>query len=200
MATNENGTTAADKRARVALRAYIESDADGKDQFKKTPSDKTTGLKLTFNDPAKTERVYTLADYPAMIQTMAAWHGLSQKIGDVWAGSKGNIDDAIEGADSMNEQLVSGVWTERAEGVGPQPTLVVEAIVRALIAKGETVDDARKLSILEKCKDKATRDGALKDPAIAAQYATIQAERAAARAKAAAEAAAGVTMAEGLAF
>ena len=125
-------------------------------------------------------------------------------MGDVWAGAKGNIDEAIESADSMNEQLVSGVWTERAEGVGPQPTLVVDAIWRALgntstdggvtTPDGKLLDEARKAAILAQCKDKAVRDGALKDPAIAAQYAAIQSERAAERAAKAAEAAKGLAI------
>ena len=60
---------------------------------------------------------------------------------------------------------------------------------------GETVDDKRTLAIREKVKDKDIRDGALKDPAIKAEYEAAKAKRAAERAKVAAAAAKDQTIA-----
>lgn len=193
LANGSDNTTPADakKRESVATRAYV--DGSGKDH--KSPSAETTKLRLTFK--GGTVREFSPANYPDPIKTALIWHGLSQKMGDTWAGAKGDIDVAIENADSMDEQLRNGTWTERAEGVGPQPTLVAEAVWRALVASstdggkttpdGRPLDDARKATTIELCKDKATREGALKDDKIAAEYEAIKAERAAARAKDAAD-------------
>lgn len=169
------------KRASVAKKAQLE---DG------------SGVSFTFaNGHALT---VLLADIPAAIQARLVLHGLSQKVGDSYAGVKGIVDDAIENAESIVEMLKNGEWTERAEGVGPRPSMVADAIAEALRKNGETVDDARMASIREKVKDKATREGALKNPLIKAVYEQMRLVKAQERVEAAAKAAAGATP-EGLA-
>ena len=79
--------------------------------------------------------------------------------------------------------LKAGEWTERAEGVGPRPSIVADAIAAALVKQGETVDEARMAAIREKVKVKETREGALKNPLIKAMYEQMRLEKAKERVK-----------------
>lgn len=185
----QNATETASTRQRIATRNYRLPEG----KTSRSASADATGLEFVWADKRPVS-VYTLADLPESIRTALAWHGLSQKLGDGFASAKGDIDTAEETSDALYENLKNGTFVERAEGVGPAPTMVAEAIAEALRAKGETVDEARFNTIVEKVKDKATREGALKDPAIAASYAAIRAKRAAEKAAKAAEAAKGATI------
>lgn len=134
-----------------------------------------------------------LEDFPEHIRNALMWHGISAKLGDVYAGSKGDADLAEETFLTAYERLVGGDWMKAREGVGARPSLVVEAIVAALEKAGEEVSDARREAIREKCKDKATRDAAIEDPAIKVEYERIKLDRQKEREKAAREAAKGKT-------
>lgn len=119
-----------------------------------------------------------LGALPDDMRTAAAWHGMSQKVGDAASAKSG--DDAIEACEGMYENITGGVWVAAKEG-GPRVSLLAEAIVRAKAAEGveRTLEEVQ-----EKLKaDEDLRKGALEIPAIAAHYAAIQAERAAKRAK-----------------
>ena len=131
-----------------------------------------------------------LPDHPGEILTCLSWFGISEKYGNAYAGAKGDASVAEELFLSMQEQLRGGTWVEKAEA-GPRPSLIADAIIAALTATGQEVNASRAAEIREKVKDKATRDGALKDPVIRGQYEVIKAERATARANAALEAAKG---------
>ena len=140
------------------------------------------------------DQLISLAGFPDNITTSLAWFGRSEKFGNFYAGVKGDADEAVTRFDAGMELLAGGEWVEKGEGVGTAPSLVVEAIVRALQAKGETVDEDRLAGIREKCKDKDVRAGAKKDPAILAHVKAIEAERAQARAEKAQADAEGQTM------
>ena len=77
--------------------------------------------------------------------------------------------------------------SSNAGEAGPCPSLIADAIIAALEANGETVDDDRRASIREKIKNKDVLAGAKKDDAVKAQLERIKAERAVARAKDAAK-------------
>jgi flavin-binding protein dodecin len=130
-----------------------------------------------------------VSDFSDSIKARLLAHGISQKIGDSYASVKGIVDDAIENAEATYETLKNGEWSDRAEGVGPRPSMVADAIAQTLRDTGETVDEARMLSIREKVKVKETREGALKNPAIKAVYEQMRLEAAKARTQAAIEAA-----------
>lgn len=166
------------KRAKVADRAYLTPAGDSRNA-----KPDATGLKFTFAD--KSSRTVALDKFPANIQKCLAWHGLSQKLGDSFAAVKGNVTDALENFDALVEVLMSGTFVEKGEGVGPAPTLIFEAIMRAHKAAGTAPKNGEE-AIKAMLKDKAIREGALKDPKIAAAYAAIRAERAQAQAKEAA--------------
>ncbi len=118
----------------------------------------------------------------------ATAHGLSQKVGDSFAGSKtavakGEATDpvawAIEQAEAMIDNLVNGVWITVREGAGvPRISMLVEAIVAAAAQKGKKADPA---VVKEKLKDEATRKGAMLDDDIATEFARIRDERDAAK-------------------
>lgn len=159
-------TNTKEKRASVAKKSYAED-----------------GSAATFTFANGHVLNVKLADIPAAIQARLVLHGLGQKVGDAYAGVKGIVDDAIENAESIVEMLKAGEWTERAEGVGPRPSMVAEAIAVALQKQGETVDEARMAAIREKVKVKETREGALKNPLIKAVYEQMRLEKAKERVK-----------------
>lgn len=116
------------------------------------------------------------------VSTRALGHGLLQKIGDAYAGAKGDVNEAIESAQSVIEQLLAGEWMGEREAAGPQPSLVAEAVVRAKTKAGQTFDEAATRAKYTGKDSKPNRDAALKNPAVAAEYEGIRAENAAKRA------------------
>lgn len=167
------------KRAKIADRVYVSPSGESRNA-----NPDSTALNFKFAN-GKTMS-FAIAKFPVNVQKCFAWHGLSQKIGDSFASAKGNIDEAIENVEALVEVLMAGTWVEKGEGVGAAPSLVLEAVIRALKAEGQVVDDARVAKAAETLKIKEKREGALKDPKIAAAYAAIRAERAVAKAKEAA--------------
>jgi hypothetical protein len=177
-------------RGSVCKKVYV--NADGTESRSATPD--ATELHFRFNDGDSTVRVVKLGDFPADIETRLAWFGRSEKLGNFYAGAKGDANVALEDFDTGVELLLTGDWSERKEGMGPRPSLVADAIISALEKVGQPVNDDGATKIREMVKDKTTRDGALKDPVIKAEYEAMRAARAAEKAKAAAKAAKGATL------
>lgn len=88
------------------------------------------------------------------IQKQLMLHGAAQKIGDSYAGAKGNYADALEAASGVIEQLKQGIWrAARGEGdARPRLAELAEAIARikqvelekATAAVEKATDDQRK--------------------------------------------------------
>jgi hypothetical protein len=129
--------------------------------------------------------IVRLEDIDNGCRTAAAWHGISQKLGDTYAGK--DAAEAAEEVQSLLERLQSGDWIKAREGGGPRPTLVIEAIVCALIDNGEEVSDERRATIAAKVNTPTERKRALKQPAVQAHFERLKAERAADKAAKAAE-------------
>lgn len=176
---------AENKKSSVCKKVYV--DANGEETRSVTPD--TVELQFRFENGNTHKR--KPSDYPKEIEHCLAFFGVSEKDGNAYAGSKGDPDVAEELFLSMDEQLMGGTWVEKAEA-GPRPSLIADAIIAALVSAGQKVDDTRATAIREKVKDKDTREGALKDPVIKAEYEAIKAKRAAERAKDAAKKAKGV--------
>jgi len=105
-------------------------------------------------------------------------HGLMQKVGDSFAGAKGNYTVGIAAAEKVIEQLQSGQWTaSRASGETKPKT--GELVVALANLKG--LDPAVVAVAVEKATDDQ-RKAWRKHPAIAAEIARIRAEKAAERA------------------
>lgn len=172
----------------VCKKVYV--DKDGTETRSATPD----AVELQFQFANGNTHAVKLTDHPAEILFCLTFFGVSEKYGNSYAGAKGDAGDAEEKFLSMQEQLRGGTWVEKAEA-GPRPSLIADAIIAALLSAGQKVDDARAAGVREKVKDKAIRDGALKDPVIKAEYESIKATRAANRAKEAAKAAKGAQIA-----
>lgn len=175
------------ERQQVAVKTFI----DGEGNESKHASPEAAVLRFAFSNG--TTHDISLDELPDNIKAAAAWHGLSQKCGDSYAGAKGDADEAVESFETLLERLKLGEWVRAREG-GPRPSLVVDAVVAALEEAGETVDDARKAAIVEKVKGKEARDATLANPVFRAHYERLKAEAAKARAKKAADAAKGAEL------
>lgn len=125
------------------------------------------------------------------VRYCAMFHGLAQKIGDSYAGSK-TADEAEEEASSLWERLEAGEWIAEREAAGPRISLILAAIVKARADAGKPFSEEEQAERAEKLKtDKAYRESCMANAAVKAAYAAIQAERAAEKAKKAAAEAAG---------
>ena len=178
---------AENKKSAVCKKVYVYPSGD------ETRSAMADADRLEFRFDNGNTHVVKLDAHNKEIQTCLAWFGVSEKYGNSYAGAKGDADEAEGMFLSMQEQLLGGTWVDRAEA-GPRPSLIADAIIAALEAAGQKVDDTRRTAIREKVKDKDTREGALKDPVIKAEYEAIKAKRAAERAKDAAKKAKGETV------
>lgn len=105
-----------------------------------------------------------------------ALHGLSQKLGDAYAGAE-SVDDAYEAAADVYETLKGGKWTERTAGE-PRTSSLVEALFRVMDGAQEL--DACK-AVVENMDDEQ-RKALRAQPAIKAALANIAAEKAQAKA------------------
>lgn len=180
----ENGES---KRRSVASKTYI--DAQGNESRHASPEAVT--LRFTFEESGKVYDI-TLDEIGEKCRAAAMFHGLAQKLGDSYSGSKTG-EEVIENFETVLERLRNDDWVRVGEGAGAgtRPSLVADAIKAALEEAGEVVDADRYASIREKVKTPESRKGALANPVINAHYERIKAERAAERAKEAKAAAKG---------
>ena len=168
--------------AKVADKIYV--DAEGNESRSASPEAVALLLKFSNGEEIRVDR----DKVPANVASAAMLHGLSQKIGDTYAGAE-NIADAVEKAGAMAERLLNGEWLRPRESVGPRIGLLVEAVVAAKTAAGMEADAEK---IAENLKGNADlRKNALNNPQIKAEYDRIKAERAQAAAKASAKEARG---------
>jgi hypothetical protein len=163
------GPTSASGRIKVARKDYDEE---------------AKVFSIVFADGAKAE--VALESLPSNIVTLLALHGLSQKLGDSYASVKGDVLAAKNKFEAVLKQLMAGEWKQAREGGegGSKVTELAEAIARF---KSAPIEKAN--AVVAKATDeqvKAWRANAK----IKAIIAEIRAEKAAARAKAAEEAAA----------
>lgn len=144
----------------------------------RAPLAATTALETRFTNGDKLSM--SLKDLPAGMANVLAYFGLNKKLSDSMAREGGiSVDDAIETCEEVWDSLKRGVWREPTER-GPNIGLIIQAIFRA---KNEKPTEAREKELSTKLAQADYRLGAMKNPAIAAAYAAIQAERSAARAK-----------------
>jgi len=110
-------------------------------------------------------------------------HGLSQKLGDSYAGA--DEKEAYGCAQRVLEGLMKGEWSTRSEGGGSRTSMFLEAIARVLKTD---VDDARTRF---DAKTEEEQAAIKKHPQVKQALAQIKAERAAAELAAAEKATAG---------
>ena len=106
-------------------------------------------------------RTIMIEDIPSDILRKLTTHGLSQKVGDEYAGFK-DIDEAISAVDDMKARLERGDWTSpRATGDGfSGASIVVKAVCQVTGKTPQQVKDflANKLSAAKERGEKLTRN------------------------------------------
>lgn len=108
---------------------------------KKTYNDETGIVAITFSDPSNTVVELDTSKCSDEIRTLLMLHGASQKIGDSYAGVKGNFGEGINNAKAVVQQLLAGEWKATGEERGPRLQELAEAIARI---KGAPVEAALK--------------------------------------------------------
>jgi len=120
-----------------------------------------------------------LANIPAEIQQRLAMHGLSQKLGDSYAGCE--VEEAAEKANAVAKDLLEGNWSTRVAASGPRTTQLAEALAAAT---GKTLEEAA--TAIEAMDDEVKKD-LRKHPQIKVELTRLKAESAAKAAQKAAE-------------
>ena len=177
------------KKSRICAKIYI----DGEGGESRYPSPDTVSCEMRFgrtvvgdvtsygNAGVLSFKLDAIGD---KCRVAAAWHGAGDKLANSYNKEKVPAE-AFNLASAMLERLVEDEWTRPGEGAGPSTFLLVDAIVRLLLADGEEVDEERKATIRAKVQGKEARAQTLANPIIDAMYKTIQSEKAAVRAAAA---------------
>lgn len=129
-------------------------------------------LYLNFANGKKLE--FDLEKVNGETQRRLALHGASQKIGDSFAGVKGNFATGIGNAEKVISQLYAGEWEGEREGGGPRL-----AELSAAIARIKNVPVEKAAAAVEKAS-KEQRDGWRSNAQVKAMVAQIRAEKAAA--------------------
>lgn len=102
----------------------------------------------------------SLDDIPEELHVDLALHGLSQKLGDSYAGAKGDYEFAIKNVTQVVEQLKSGEW-RASRGSGESKPRVGELAAAVARVKGISVDEALKvIDALDDESKKAVRNHA----------------------------------------
>ena len=127
------------------------------------------------------ELAVNINDIPAEVISRLAMHGLSQKLGDSYAGAE--TGEAFGRATGVASDLKDGNWSTRVAASGPRTTQLAEALAAAT---GKTLEEAA--AKLETLDDDAKK-GLRAHPQIKVELANIKAKKAQeAAAKATAEA------------
>jgi hypothetical protein len=149
------------KRQSVCDKEFVEND-DGS----------VTGeVRFKFSDGV--EKTVNVFDLSTEMQRRLTVHGALQKIGDSYAGVKGDVGQAKTNVDSMIEQLKDGKWKGDRGEAGPRLGELAEAIARI---KGVTVEISR--AAVEKATDDMRKDWR-SNAKVKAVIAQIRAENAA---------------------
>jgi len=135
---------------------------------------------LAFMDGQKIE--IELAKLSDAIVRQAALHGLLQKVGDAAAGEGDDPEKAFESCMAVFERLGMGDWKKATEkGEGARPTMVIEAVFRALQKQGKQVELSAVQTAFGGEDGEEKRKAILKDPRVKLEYEDLRAEAAAKR-------------------
>lgn len=150
-----NGGAARSDRNKVAKKEY---DLD------------TRVVSITFSDESALE--LDCNELPSEIQTRLMLHGASQKLGDSFAGVKGNVAEAKTNVQAVIDALRSGEWGTGGDEARPRLAELAEAISRI-----KNTDLEKTKAAVEKASDeqrKAWRSNAK----VKATIAQLRAEKA----------------------
>ncbi len=165
---------------------------------------KPDAVSLAFNFSGGESVIVTPGDFPKEVQTCLMYFGISEKLGNAYAGAAKKAKEtgeevsavAFDLFEALRERLVLGEWIAEREAGGPRIGQLVQAVINCKARLGEVIEYAAVAEIL---KDKEIREMVEKDPVVVAEVASIRATAAAERAATAATAAEGQS-GESLAF
>lgn len=126
------------------------------------------GNSLTIEFANGVTKTYDVTKIPTDVQDQLMMHGLSQKVGDSYASAE-TVEDAIEAAEDVFHNLVSGQWNAKGGGTGG---ILAEALAAA---QGVSLEEAK--AVVLALDDKAKTE-LRKHPAIKLAIAKIQLARA----------------------
>ena len=115
---------------------------------------------------------------PEIIERLVR-HGVSQKVGDSYAGCE-TAQECFDAASAVVKDLLDGNWSTRVAAGGPKATQLAEALARAT---GKALTDA--ITVLDGMDDDA-KSNLRKHPVVKAKLAELKAEKAIANAEKAA--------------
>lgn len=110
-----------------------------------------------------------IAQLPEHIITQLAIHGLSQKIGDSYAGVKGDVNEAIANAESVWECLLGGSFNQKQTGTGGMLAQAISDVMSIPL-------DVARTKLAE--MDDKTKAKVKKHPDVKGRMAELQLERA----------------------
>lgn len=167
------------KKQMKSFAVYVAMDGEGKEVVTNSPAPSATIVRTEFSNGVKRE-IDTLK-LSRDVLNCAILQGLATRVQRSYQAIK-DIDGVIEAYDETVADLYNGVWIEGRTGE-PRVTMLSEAIVLSLEANGATVDEARKLSIIEKLKTAEAREKAMANDQVKAFLADLKLKAAQARAK-----------------
>ena len=126
----------------------------------------------------------SITDLNGVTAKRSALHGMSQKLGDSFAGAD-TVDEAYDACAATAQNLRDGNWATRGVG-GTGTSILVEALFEATKHEGRTLEQCQEL-MAEMSDDQ--KKGLRAVPQIKAHMDRITAERATKRAEASAKAA-----------
>ena len=173
VSASNGAATEANKKQQKSFSLYV--DGEGKEHNFPLASAKIVRMKFA-NGATSDLDVSSLS---AEITNCAVLQGITTRLQRSYQGEK-EVDKCVEATNETIEDLKNGVWIEPRSGA-PRVTILAQALVRVLEAKGETVDDARKASIIEKLKNTEFSEKALANKAVVAAMEDIKFENAKAR-------------------
>lgn len=109
--------------------------------FEETDQGQATGI-VRFNFSDGSEQILDTNTLAPDIQMRLRVHGAMQKIGDSYAGVKGNVAEAKKNVEDVISQLTSGAWKGERGDAGPRLGELAEAIAEIKGAPLEAVKAA----------------------------------------------------------
>lgn len=109
--------------------------------FEENDQGQATGI-VRFNFTDGSEQILDTNALAADMQMRLRVHGALQKIGDSYAGVKGNVAEAKQNVEDMISQLTSGAWKGERGDAGPRLGELAEAIAEIKGAPLEAVKAA----------------------------------------------------------
>lgn len=172
------------KRNSKAYSVYI-STVDGKESESFFPVSTAHTVRMVFANDTKVD--LPVGELSSEMTNCAVLQGLAIRLQRSYQNEK-DIDKCVEATTETIADLKNNVWIE-PKGGAPRVTILAQALIRVLEAKGETVDDDRKRSIIEKLKTPEFSEKAMANKAVASAVEDIKFENAKERRDAARKAA-----------